>query len=163
MAGTPAMQCLICMDEVTDEARACGFCNKRICRTCLPHLVEINYEGEADEENGDLRCPNCRGSLVEGDLHIRRTAIATVMTNVSTQVVADIVTMEDFLEEILQVPPAYHARATHESRTRQRIRAESRRRCRSLVGRRIRRATALKMATKHHVYWAVLPLLSLPP
>ena len=57
------MQCLICMDEVT-EARACGFCNKSICRTCLPHLVEINYEGEADEENGDLRCPNCRGSLV---------------------------------------------------------------------------------------------------
>ena len=74
MAGTPALSddrhtgspyavCLICMDEVT-EARACGFCNKRICRTCLPHLVEINYEGEADEENGDLRCPNCRGSLV---------------------------------------------------------------------------------------------------
>ena len=51
------------MDEVT-EARACGFCNKRICRTCLPHLVEINCEGEADEANGDLRCPNCRGSLV---------------------------------------------------------------------------------------------------
>ena len=38
------------MDEVTSDcARACGFCNKRICRTCLPHLVEINCEGEADE------------------------------------------------------------------------------------------------------------------
>ena len=105
MTGTPAaaMQCLICMDEVTNEARACGFCSKRICRTCLPHLVEINYEGEADEENGDLRCPNCRGSLVEGDLHKRRSAIATAMPNVSTQVAADIVTMEDLIARLMQL------------------------------------------------------------
>ena len=105
MTGTPAaaMQCLICMDEVTNEARACGFCSKRICRTCLPHLVEINYEGEADEENGDLRCPNCRGSLVEGDLHKRRSTIATTMPNVSTQVAADIVTMEDLIARLMQL------------------------------------------------------------
>ena len=78
------MECLICMDDVpaAAEARACGFCGKLICRTCLPHLVEIDHEGEVDEENGDLRCPNCRRSLVEGDLHKRRTAIAMATAHI---------------------------------------------------------------------------------
>lgn len=97
------MQCLICMEEVTSEARACGFCGKRICRTCLPHLVEIDYEGEADEENGDLRCPNCRGSLVEGDLHKRRSGIAAAMPDVCAQVASDLVTMEDLIARLMQL------------------------------------------------------------
>ena len=103
------MQCLICMDEVTNEARACGFCSKLICRTCLPHLVEIDPEGEVDELNGDLRCPNCRGSLVEGDLHKRRSAIATAMPDVSAQVASDIVTMEDLIARLMQLCAASEA------------------------------------------------------
>lgn len=102
---SPAMACIVCFDEIKEpaSARACGFCSKRICHDCLPHLSEVDEEGELDRDNGDVRCPNCRGSLLEGELHKRRAAIARIRPAVSTEQINDIVTMEDLIARLMQV------------------------------------------------------------
>ena len=100
-----APTCIICLDDVEDSsaARKCGFCGKHICGECAPQLTEITHEGEADETNGDLRCPNCRRSLAEGDLHQRRLTINHHLKDTDEQVVRDIVTMEDLIARVLQL------------------------------------------------------------
>jgi len=104
-ADEEAVQCLICLDEIGDiaAARMCGYCSKRVCASCLPHLCEITCEGELDEENGDLRCPNCRRSLVDGDLHWRRQAIMLARPDVPHATAADIVTLEDLICRVMQL------------------------------------------------------------
>lgn len=104
-ADEEAVQCLICLDEIDDiaAARMCGYCSKRVCASCLPHLCEITCEGELDEENGDLRCPNCRRSLVDGDLHWRRQAIVLARPDVPHATAADIVTLEDLICRVMQL------------------------------------------------------------
>ena len=100
--------CIICLDDLVDnelaQARICGFCSKKICRSCMANLTEIGHDGEADDENGDLRCPNCRGSLMEGDLHKRREAITICASpSVPTQTVLDLVTLEDLIARVMQL------------------------------------------------------------
>lgn len=100
------MTCLCCLDEIStadESGRTCGFCEKGICGTCLPHLIEINDEGEGDEENGDLRCPHCRRSYIEGDLHKRRKVIRSHAPDMAAQSVEDIVTLEDVLARVMQL------------------------------------------------------------
>ena len=108
--------CIICLDELCDEealasARSCGYCEKHICAACMPQLTEITQDGEADEDNGDLRCPNCRSSLFEGDLHKRRKAIARCAPSVSEQRIRDLVTLEDLLARCMQLCAQVHADA----------------------------------------------------
>ena len=99
--------CIICLDDLDgdelQQARTCGFCSKKICRDCMSSLTEIGHDGEADDENGDLRCPNCRGSLMEGDLHKRREAITLCEPNIATQTVLDLVTLEDLIARVMQL------------------------------------------------------------
>jgi DNA-directed RNA polymerase subunit RPC12/RpoP len=106
-ASEDAIACIICLDCLEDDAlfraHACGYCDKRICSQCLPNLMEIDHEGEGDEENGDLRCPNCRRSLMEGELHKRRLAIAKRAPGLSERVVADLVTLEDLIVRLMQL------------------------------------------------------------
>ena len=102
-SSSPLTECIICLDEDVDKGRACGFCGKFICQTCLPNLVEIDEEGEIDEQNGDLRCPNCRNSLVEGDLHRRRSNILAAVPELPKQLVSDIVTLEDLMSRCMQL------------------------------------------------------------
>ena len=106
--GTGLMQCLCCLEDTTaDGSRACGFCDKRVCHACFPHLTEITEDAEADEDNGDVRCPNCRRSLLEGDLHARRKVIALAAPHANDAVVHDIVALEDLITRVLQLcaPP----------------------------------------------------------
>ena len=104
---SPAPTCIICLDDLgaatVSSSRTCGFCGKHICPSCLPNLTEIDTDGEADELNGDLRCPNCRRSLIEGDLHARRRTITTTRPNVAASIVDDIVTLEDLLGRVMQL------------------------------------------------------------
>ena len=100
--------CLVCLEDLDAAhrlaARTCGFCGRHICETCMGQLTEINYDGEADVENGDLRCPNCRGSLIDGDLHQRRRTIRCfVAAAVSDAVVDDVVTLEDLTVRLMQL------------------------------------------------------------
>ena len=97
--------CLVCLDEIADvlSRRECGFCGKFICHECMTHLCEIDQEGEVDETNGDLRCPNCRGSLMEGDLHKRRLVILRHVPGVDDQIARDLVTLEDLIARTMQL------------------------------------------------------------
>lgn len=107
-SGAVAPTCIVCLEDLDAAnrlaARTCGFCGRHICETCMGQLTEINYDGEADVENGDLRCPNCRGSLIDGDLHQRRRTIRCfVAAAVSDAVVDDVVTLEDLTVRLMQL------------------------------------------------------------
>jgi len=65
--------------------------------------MEINADGEGDEENGDVRCPHCRRSFIEGDLHKRRNVIRSHALDISAQCVEDIVTLEDVISRVMQL------------------------------------------------------------
>ena len=109
MVNTPSesIPCIICLEDLDGDelkqALTCGFCDKRICRSCSACMTEIDDEGEADYLNGDLRCPNCRGSLVEGALHKRRQAIAQSYPNTDAAFARDLVTLEDLITRVVQL------------------------------------------------------------
>ena len=106
--------CLVCLEAVPrTSGRACGFCEKRVCASCLPGLTELDADGEADSTNGDLRCPHCRASLIEGDLHRRALLIARYAPARSEGVVRDTVTLEDLIARLMQLCLPSHISAEH--------------------------------------------------